>query len=453
MFTTRDTHAISRVPEQAIAELFEESVFVLEECMSKSKEDAFSYRSEKFEELRQDLLATSNANKALENEGVSGLPMNINPSVTPPLGPIAHLGILDSTVDHSQELPSKEEIRTLGFTPYGQGPIFHQIKNVLTKYKKITNIDDPVELRFCLTGGDALISRFVSAYMAIFTQFPKLLVGTIIRIFLVPFESSALASYVARHDSWYNRHILVPFQPSAQLLPQVQFDSEYVSFTDPDSRSKETLPASLYLRDLVENYVREAVHVLPVRLYKVEIWFQPKEDTRMKIGTEMVDMADVVVPLVQSIEFGVLAETNGKTFEFVDLRVGFVKVDLMGNRVEMQTKVSTQTPVSYSRISISNYSSSSTTGTHPSPKDVALEMMARPIDPKKQRGVHRTWCHTDPHQHIVKAEIMAGVTHDRFKVLVDGTLFENIYELKISPIEVDGRHLSLPISTFFPIDV
>jgi hypothetical protein len=70
-----------------------------------------------------------------------------------------------------------------------------------------------------LAGDDALVNRFVCAYMSIVTESPQLLIGIAIRVYVVPFEKNVLASYIARYDHWYNRHIYVPFIESNSIIP------------------------------------------------------------------------------------------------------------------------------------------------------------------------------------------------------------------------------------------
>ena len=46
------------------------------------------------------------------------------------------------------------------------------------------------------------------------------------RLFVVPFAAQPLAGYLARHDSWYNRHIQIPFRAPFFILPRARVSPE-----------------------------------------------------------------------------------------------------------------------------------------------------------------------------------------------------------------------------------
>lgn len=188
--------------EEEISDLFERSVIVLQECTEMSLDDARQHRESAFKIIKNDFLRLAISNKSKNSQKCVKFPTILPDDYMPPVGSIAHLALHD-VGDSNYVFPSDLALEELGFIPYPKTPIYEKIYLVLKNFARHANEEDPVEIRIVLTGEDALIHRFVCAYMSIVTEKPEVLVGIVFRIFVVPFQRSGIAGYIARYDAWY----------------------------------------------------------------------------------------------------------------------------------------------------------------------------------------------------------------------------------------------------------
>jgi hypothetical protein len=201
---------------------------------------------------------------------------------------------------------------------------------------------------------------------------------------------------------------------------------------------KVILPPVLFLRDSIENYVREALHMLPIRLYKIEAWFGDKKDTIRKVGKDNVYMPNVVIPFVQNVEIGMAAEVrfhlkkNGGgpltsdeekdigdpkyveklkdfKFQYHELKIDFTKIDLSGKEIEVSNEASLAIP--YTRVSLSNFPLKSSTSYPPNPREAALELTVKVQENRARQKSSRHWSLVDPNQHVCLQMFVLSLTH------------------------------------------
>jgi hypothetical protein len=189
--------------EEEISDLFERSVIILQECTEMTYEEAREHRTSALKLVKADFLKLAQANRAKRVDFVR-FPANLPEDYLPPVGSIAHLALHDVGDPNScYTFPSDLDLEKQGFTPYPKTPVYEKLYSILRTFSRHANEDDPVEIRIVLAGDDALIHRFVCAYMCIVTEQPDVLIGVVFRIFVVPFQRSAIAGYIARYDAWY----------------------------------------------------------------------------------------------------------------------------------------------------------------------------------------------------------------------------------------------------------
>eukprot|EP00475_Leptophrys_vorax_P014003 TRINITY_DN20364_c0_g1_i2.p1 TRINITY_DN20364_c0_g1~~TRINITY_DN20364_c0_g1_i2.p1 ORF type:complete len:892 (+),score=200.27 TRINITY_DN20364_c0_g1_i2:26-2677(+) len=379
------------------------------------------HRESAFKLVKADFLKFAHANKSKRVDFVR-FPANLPEDYMPPVGSIAHLALHDGG-DPGYAFPSDLDSEKKGFTPYPKTPVYDKLYNILRSFSQHANEEDPVEIRIVLAGDDGLVHRFVCAYMCIVTEQPDVLIGVVFRIFIVPFQRCAIAGYIARYDAWYHRHVYVPFSESNILLPWM---TVMKPVQDPPLE-KVILPPVLFLRDSIENYVREALHMLPIRLYKIEAWFGDKKDTLRKVGRENVYTPQIVIPFVQNLEIGLAAEVKShlrraapgpltgeeerelldpkfverlKDFKFQchELKIDFTKIDLSGKEIEVRNESAPAIP--YTRVSLSNFPTKLSPSYPPNPRESGLELSVKVLDRARQRS-SRHWSLVDPNQHVV----------------------------------------------------
>ena len=227
---------------------------------------------------------------------------------------------------------------------------------------------------------------------------------------------------------------------------------------------------------------------MAIRLYKVEAWSSERSETARKVGKETMFIPNLVFGMVQGLEIGLICEAKQfllrnkgvsvdssfitaevvnsieaeedelktvsgmKDFRFshLDLRVEFSKTDLTGKTVDMDRSSENIAAAPYSRISLNNIPNQLSIGIPASPKEACLEMSIKLTESRvKQKS--KAWFFVDPNQHVSSMDVFAARDDQPFRVMIDGVHFGPFRSIRVSPFEVDGRHLSLPISTFFPI--
>lgn len=295
-------------------------------------------------------------------------------------------------------------------------------------------------------------------YIFAYTQWLK---GINVRFLLAPWKKNHLSSWLARHDSWYSRHIFVPFRSPSFLLP-------WCSLRDDDSKGEEeesqgteaTSSADLnapgrFLRDVMTDYAREATGKCMVNVYLLEGWFAEVVDTGKKLETE----PDASIPFTSRIVIGNEAEdvarAQGKKANTVspEMEVKFSKMDLDGN----PGVVITDDPVPYQSILIANTPRTGDSCFPADPTAPWLEMHAASSAAK----FGRSSLLNDPKQHVGEVEISSSVSTSKFHVIIDDECFGPYHHVRISratynPPDSTDKYLrvpfALPVATFFPIE-
>jgi len=321
-----------------------------------------------------------------------------------------------------------------------------------------------IELRFVIAGGDLLLHQFLSAYLFCIQSNPQLLTGLKCKFCVVPWQSNGVSAFLARHDSWYNRHVYVPFRSQAFLVPWVSVDK-----VEESDRSLE-LPGQ-FLRSLVDSYVREAAVTCNFNVYKVQAWVRAPES---KGGVPDTTPCDQLIPFIQRVELGVDAAVHlfrqtvekGKAERKLEdvmkdraftwqtppeLNVRFTQMDLAGNKL---AQIIDDGAV-YDSILLANVPRKSDPCFPADPLSPWLEMFARPHRTYTRAPTKKNFLLGDPKQHVHAADVSSVTSSGSFHILVDGQRFGPYNRIRISPVleEGTGRAFTFPIQTFFPLDI
>eukprot|EP00457_Paulinella_chromatophora_P001223 gb/GEZN01001225.1/.p1 GENE.gb/GEZN01001225.1/~~gb/GEZN01001225.1/.p1 ORF type:complete len:845 (+),score=113.42 gb/GEZN01001225.1/:30-2564(+) len=412
---------------------------------------------------------------------------------TPPETERNHI-VVATTLKYTHELHQEIKIMCIKYMPYPSTPAYEQYEQILKYYSNAKRTQKLV-LPIVVAGGDRLLHNFVCAHMRVLQQDPNLLKGLDVRFFIVPLEENRLASFMARYDGWYNRHIFIPFRQHNFIVPMIRMDGP-----GPVEQKEETvltLPGEFF-RELVERYVGESRFRWHINVYQVECWLadrkqlQPEDEETEGPATEVPAVAesgeeetpDYNIPFIQSCEIGLNAraiafaeekQLNTRNIEEIQkhrdftcmsppLSVGFTKMDLSGR----EQKISVEMISEYETLLCSNLPSKDEKRTFPpDPTASWLELYAKVKNPSSKRNILAT----EPRQHVVAL----GVTTEKggvFDVLVDRQVFRGIKKIKISRVytvegakkskiwnsaehadKPQGSPLIFPVESFFPLDL
>jgi hypothetical protein len=73
-----------------------------------------------------------------------------------------------------------------------------------------------------------MLHNFLSAVLYVKLIEEELLRGITLKYYLLPAARNHVAAFLARHDSWYNRHVYLPFRSASFILPWLSCDDTSV---------------------------------------------------------------------------------------------------------------------------------------------------------------------------------------------------------------------------------
>jgi len=391
-------------------------------------------------------------------------------------------------VDLKYNLVTPEQ-RKLAFEGIILPPESTMFEPLLKNIKKLMYGVSPVNkltLRLILTGGDRLMHSFLCAYLRLLEAEPALAENVNFKFFVIPTGLNHLACFLARHDSWYNRHIYTPFWSDRFLLPWV-----YIDPFDKPTAEKEGNMMTKFFRDLVDNYVRNAKQTMGVKIWKCKVfdtmpdWDNKADKRDAKKSVRRIAFSDVshavkdepsqIFPFFQRLEIGHGAELikyceseekkmrkrlvelttkrdlntqEGK--ELIRLRGELRPENYETRRKKLADKFGREryqtpelmirflkvgmdgTPVrvlcdqfmAFSQITLSNVPMHSDKDTFPpNPEDPWLEMFVKSAP---SYSTKKNILNAEPAQHVSRVEIIVRSPTDSFPVLVDGQLFPQV---------------------------
>jgi len=201
----------------------------------------------------------------------------------------------------------------------------------------------------------------------------------------------------------------------------------------------------------------------------MEGWTEkPKETKETKDMTN--ELADVSIPIIGRFEVGCnvyaaqyrakknisdektideLFKQQGFTFVPPEVKVKFTKVDFNGK--QQQTFEEDTAP--YVFLQLVNIPLKGDKGSMPDPTAPWLELYAQvPVAFKPRANKKTNILANDTRQHVCTVEITA-VPDSKFDVLIDQQVFGPFSKVRITPMDKDGKRVTFPVQTFFPLDL
>lgn len=339
------------------------------------------------------------------------------------LPPVAHLLADCKSVDMSPERIDMLRMQQIHYRPY---LLFNDMEelfsSILSEYSKKPK---PLTLRLVIAGNDQLVSILLNTYLRIGQTNPRWLQSVNVKFLLVPWGDNSLASFIARHDSWYHRHIYVPFRGTAPfMIPWIDpedMERAKLDVQDPGP----LLPPAIFLRDTMNLYAREAKSICPIAVYKLEGWKPKTEDPPLSSQDEP-DLPDDLIGFCMRVEIGQRVterETKepGGIFNPPDMDLTFTPMNLAGENQESLSEEG----ININNLLIANVPREKDKCFPPNPVCPWLEMYAEPKSGAKHLA-------TDQKQHISELTLGCNNPTAVFKVRVDGQLFGPYNRITIS---------------------
>lgn len=272
-----------------------------------------------------------------------------------PRVPLHHLSIIDLTQVDSSVKTIEETEYLINESTFSS--VDEPIIDIIRRGANITpSRSFPVKI--ALTGSDSITHKFLRNYVRALTGL-KSSAELDVRVYVVPTYGSenTLAKYLASNDPWYLQHVYLPFY-FRPWLPRLdtKMDMKHVAKKDHNIHesliralaldpveagglNEKSLPIA-YSEVLVQDYLSEAAHIVPINIYKIRCF---KNDLLRP---------DEIIPMALYLEIGApvavkrIQETNpslkGKSFlEVVDSKVfryrstslmlQMSQMDLLGN--------------------------------------------------------------------------------------------------------------------------
>lgn len=218
-------------------------------------------------------------------------------------------------------MPEPELIDQYGMTPFPHTPMKDILIDLYSLSSNGATLDSPSQLSIAICGGPHVLHAVMCAYVDMFSTHGDLCKLVEPKFILLPFVSNHLANYIARHDAWYNRHILTPFRSDFFLLPKTQapFPAQFAS-------DGNLTRLGTFYRSLTEQYARESSSILPVTVFKAAAWCDSLLPVQAK---RYVALSDHMIPFMQRLEIGFTTSPVANRTP-PSLRVQFSRVDMHG---------------------------------------------------------------------------------------------------------------------------
>ncbi|CAG9321720.1 unnamed protein product [Blepharisma stoltei] len=312
----QDVSYLSGLSPENVFDLYKRVILIIEKAGEVEVEHARKLQEDFFLEL---LVEMNNFSCDDSNPLTTALFTYLsNFSIYTPQFPIHTISIIDiSQID--EPLPTDTDVtnRTVDesiFNLQAEKSVNEPLYEVFQRSINPDNAFHMAPIKIVLTGSDQIIHRFLKSYVRLLER--KNPDEMDIRIYIVPTYDvyNTLAQYLSTIDSWYLRHIYVPFAlrpwvprlDSKEAIKQMKKDPQAKDIIrrsvalDPSSDGglrEDTLPF-IYSEALLQDYIMEASRTLPISIYQVKCYKGEVNDATLP---------DIVIPFCLHIRIGITA--------------------------------------------------------------------------------------------------------------------------------------------------
>lgn len=332
-------HELQKVSAQQLFHLCSR-LFAIQTQAASRPDSAREVRTRGLAELQQQLktFAASNSASPIKLPASANLPQ-MAPWL-PQAPPVTHVSI-------QQRVGMESAPDSLD-----QSSFYNDLKQLFSHYAMRAGVPaSPPQIRMIIAGGDDLVQAVAGAFCRLSLVEPQLCSSVDPRFMIVPLHRNSLASWLARHDGWYNRHIFVPWRSSPLVVPWLRLTEDDPSASASPSTSSLSsssvgnssisngaLRPGQWMRSTIESYSSESDYRIPLCMYKLEGW---RSESKTPV---------CAVPMVQRFEVGAMPAAykwresrqinvdklddvlKDKTFEFTppEMEIRFTRMDLAG---------------------------------------------------------------------------------------------------------------------------
>lgn len=322
-----------------------------------------------------------------------------------------------------------------------------------------------VPIRMIVAGTDSTLHSFLRGAMDTSLD---------LQVFVLPLQTgrNSLAQHLASIDAWYARYVYVPFA-KRPFVPRFEHDRRLRKSIDPDETSRsmedstEDNAPTRALEGLLQDFLREARCVLPLRLYEVKCWRSPNRSTPPDFRLPLALYAEVGLPAAllrakQTEEFAGKTATEileSKHFRYTPpiLSLRALEMDLLGRTLlhEEESMKEVRT------LCVSNVPRESDCWAEALPAAEWLELALLEERAASEEALVRkrkakqplsdlrlALCALYTNLHVLEVSIRCDRGCD---VVVDGVLYGPVGALEIGPWETDQGWAQLPIMTFLDL--
>lgn len=466
-----DVTGLKTLPEVDINTVFER-VLKLTDSLSVKAQQTQEVKSKSYADIKTQIKTLSAAAVAAKkNPAKLGTIPSDYAFHLPPILPLM------CQADIKWTCPTKEQISFMNLTstPYPDCPSVEILRSLLEEHKPNFDEMKNTDLRIVVAGSDKLLNNMLCSWLYIRQVEEDSLKNLNLKFYILPTARNHMAAFLARYDSWYNRHVWQPFRSSLYMLPwmseHVDSGSKGLNKKGDDNEDDELTPPGKFFRRLLDDFLREAEHVVKFHIYKVEAWFKNESDKVEKKGEDSAGQPDQMIPFLQRIELGVSVAAEqfrdkkkmpegtklddilkDKTFLYTpgDMKLKFTQVDLNGKASTTHEDDAT----AYQSILLSSVPRLGDKCFPPDPTQPWLEMHGTSFKPKNKAEIKKNVLLLDPKQHVNFVEITSDASTP-FHISVDGALFGPYTKIRVSHVTEgkDKKPMTFDVQTFFPLSI
>jgi len=304
-------------------------------------------------------------------------------------------------------------------------------------YSQLVEDEQKLTAKFVVAGGNTTLHFAITAFAALQRDHADIAQNFDIRFYLVPFRPCLLCGHLARHDSWYSRHVFVPFHAKNCFFPHYDQDQPVEH-----NELRTHLPGQNW-RHLVETYVTQANHILPVKIWEVQVWtneLQGGAPDRILVFGEVLSLGKEPNQHYFQREKAAVPQVP------MLLKLSCSHVDFEGNPwYEQNYDVK-----DFNLVRCANVTQGEAT---PDPLSPFLDLYVLPDDTRRGRKASKANAHYRVNALDIKSE-----NGQPFALALDGVLYGLYHRIRVTPLQTvptaDGeapRDIEFPVATYFPI--
>jgi hypothetical protein len=165
-----------------------------------------------------------------------------------------------------------------------------------------------VIVKIMLIGGNFVVHKFLCALISLASKEKSIFENIKFDIYVVPCARNDIATYLARSDKWYRRHVFYPFIGPVGLCPQLDFTQEAENIK---AAAQHSLSISMRCQQsLLETFVRQANETVETCVFECLCWSEYCADRTSRADGGATEGPSVCIPFVSSLELGVFVQAT-----------------------------------------------------------------------------------------------------------------------------------------------